>query len=370
MQKQAVVSFVLVGALMAIAASGCRSDATKISQFLPDSDDGVPVRAILVPGRTDHRALIVSGIHGDEIAGVEVVERLRILLKERSALGNPPFFTTILIPVLIKRTRLTEERYVPGGLGLVEDTEHNSRQLKLVQQPIEPNLNFPPPGEDYDIARRRGAGGPRDAELVVRLRGPSGKVQERSPRGPLTSIRMLPETRFLLQLIERFRPERLAAVHAHSRVSVCHPCEDGQEMNCGGEGPGIFVDPRGIDPLSGSIFRPGEWKADKLLTYRMVQKALRHLERTPLPTTASGDTPFPPFAGNQSCPRTTMLYFSPRHSEGNSLGDWAPVPTSTRPGITTVTIELPKYRREESRAAQRVIDLHRDVLADVFLGGR
>jgi hypothetical protein len=60
---------------------------------------------------------------------------------------------------------------------------------------------------------------------------------------------MLPETRFLLQLIERFQPERLAAIHAHSRMSLCHPCKDTKERACGGEGPGIFVDPRGIDPV-------------------------------------------------------------------------------------------------------------------------
>jgi hypothetical protein len=370
MQKQAGLTFVLVGTLLVIAASSCRPDPTKVSRFLPDPEDGVSIRAFLFPGRTDHRALIISGIHGDEMAGSEVVERLRFLLKARSAAGNPPFFTTMLIPVLIKRTRLTEERYVPGGLGLVEGADGKSRQLKLVQQPIEPNHNFPLPGEDYEIARRRGARGPADAENDIRQRWSSGRLQERSPRGPLTSIRMLPETRFLLQVIERFQPERLAAIHAHSRASLCHPCEDGDEMKCGGEGPGIFVDPRGIDPISGKIHHPAEWKEDHRLAHRMVHEALKRLERRPLPSGRSGDTPFPPFAGNQSCPQITVLYFSPRYSEGNSLGDWAPVPTTARPGITTVTVELPKYRREDSRATQHVIDLHRDILADVFLDGR
>jgi hypothetical protein len=217
------------------------------------------------------------------------------------------------------------------------------------------------------MARRRGVVGPHDPELVIQIKAPSGKVQERPPRGPLTSIRMLPETRFLLQLIERFQPERLAAIHAHSRMSLCHPCKGTHETACGGEGPGIFVDPRGIDPMSGSIIRPAEWKADELLAHRMVQEALRRLKQRPLPTTRSGDRPFPPFAGNQACPQTTVLYFSRRHSEGNSLGDWAPAPTRTRPGITTVTIELPKYRQAESKAARRVIQLHQDLLAHVFL---
>jgi hypothetical protein len=368
MPRHAILSFLLLGTLLGITASSCRPDSTAINRFLPDSHDGVSVRTYFFPGRTDRRALIISGIHGDEIAAIEVVERLRLLLKERSAAGRPPFFTTILVPVLIKRTQRSEQRYVPDGLGLLHVGEHTT-ELKRVQHPIEPNLNFPLPGEDYERARQRGADGAHDAELVIRAQGSSGQVRVRPPQGPLTSIRMLPETRFVLQLIERFQPERLAAIHAHSRMRVCHPCEDGQEMDCGGEGPGIFVDPRGIDPVSGKVRRPAERKEDKLLAYRMVHEALKHLERLPLPATRSGDTPFHPFAGNQSCPRMTTLYFSPRHNEGNSLGDWAPVPTGTRPGITTLTIELPKYRREESRAAQRVIDLHRDVLADVFLGG-
>lgn len=372
MDKQAVLSFTLLAILMAATLSSCGTDGTseaaelesgEISRFLPPSDSDLPVRAFLFPGRSDRRALIISGIHGDEIAAIEVVERLRVLLKERSAAGDRPFFTTMLVPILIDRSRATEKRYVPRGIGF----ERHGKKLKVVQHPIEPNLNFPLPGEDYERARRRGLGGPHDPELVIQVRGPSGKVQERSPRGPLTSIRMLPETRFLLQLIERFQPERLAAIHAHSRMSLCHPCKDTKETACGGEGPGIFVDPRGIDPMSGSITRPAEWKADKLLAHRMVQEALRRLKRRPLPTRRSGDTPYPPFAGNHACPRTTVLYFSPRHSEGNSLGDWAPVPTRTRPGITTVTIELPKYRRTESKAARRVIQLHRDLLADVFL---
>jgi hypothetical protein len=347
--------------------SAARTESHDIRAFLPDSDGDVPVRAFLFPGRTERRALIVSGIHGDEVAAVEVMERLRILLRERSEAGDRPFFTTILVPVAIPRSQRSEQRYVPDGVGLVETVEDGRKVLKVVRHQIEPNLNFPLPGETYQMARQRGMAGPTNAELMIRKIGPSGKVQKRPPRGPLTSIRMLPETRFLVQLMERFQPERLAAIHAHSRQSLCHPCRDGRQVNCGGEGPGIFVDPRGINPVSGKLTNRSQFKKDKFLAQRMIDEGRKRLNRTPLPTSRTGDPPFPPFAGNQSCPRSTVLYFSGNRREGNSLGDWAPVPTPGRPGITTLTIEVPKYESGDASAATRVINLHRDLLADVFL---
>ena len=347
--------------------SGARTESHDIRAFLPDPDGDVPVRAFLFPGRTERRALIVGGVHGDEVAAVEVMERLRILLQERSETGDPPFFTTILVPVAIPRTQRSEQRYVSEGVGLVETIGDGRKVLKVVRHQIEPNLNFPLPGENYQMARQRGMGSLTKAELMIRIMSPSGNVLERPPRGPLTSIRMLPETRFLVQLIERFQPERLAAVHAHSRHSLCHPCVDRRQLNCGGEGPGIFVDPRGIDPVSGKLTNSSQFNEDKFLAQRMIDEGLKRLNRRPLPTSRTGHPPFPPFAGNQSCSRSTVIYFSANRREGNSLGDWGPVPTPGRPGITTVTIEIPKYQSADASASTRVINLHRDLLADVFL---
>jgi hypothetical protein len=177
---------------------------------------------------------------------------------------------------------------------------------------------------------------------------------------------MLPETRMLLQLIEHLQPERLAAIHAHSREGTCYPCKDGQLTECGGEGPGIFVDPRGLDPISHKVINSRQYKADRLLASRMLKDALHRLKREPLPKTEDSTASFSPFAGNTACHPSTVEYFSPRLTEGNSLGDWAPVPTPGRAAITTLTIELPKYQRVDA-AASRMIDLYRDLLADVFL---
>jgi hypothetical protein len=346
--------------------SPSRGEAAEFEGILPGSTPNRPVRAILFPGRTDRRALIISGVHGDEAAGIEVVERLRSLLRRRAAAHGPPFFTTMLVPVVIPRTSATGQRYVPGGIGLIEDDVGNKKKSKVVRQDIEPNLNLPLPGENYKMARSHGAQRSTDPELFIRVRSKSGKVSKRPAKGQRTSIRMLPETRMLLQLIEHLQPERLAAIHAHSREGTCYPCKDGQLTECGGEGPGIFVDPRGMDPISHKVINSRQYKADRLLASRMLQDAINRLKRDPLPETGDSSASFPPFAGNSACHPSTVEYFSPRLTEGNSLGDWAPVPTPDRTAITTLTIELPKYKRIDP-AASRVIDLYRDLLADVFL---
>jgi hypothetical protein len=343
-----------------------RREVAEFEGVLPGSAPNAPVRAVLFPGRTDRRALIISGIHGDEAAGIKVVERLRSLLRSRAAAQDPPFFTTMLVPVVIPRTSATGQRYVPAGIGLIESGDDNKKESKVVRHDVEPNLNLPLPGENYDMAHSHGARSPADPELFIKVPSKSGNVHERPPRGQLTSIRMLRETRMLVQLIEHFQPERLAAIHAHSREATCYPCKDGQPTECGGEGPGIFVDPRGIDPISHRVRNYDQFKADSLLATRMLKEGLHRLERDPLPVSDDSSASFPPFAGNTACLLSTVEYFSPRRTEGNSLGDWAPVPTPGRPGITTLTIELPKYRRINA-AARRVIDLYRDLLADIFL---
>jgi hypothetical protein len=346
-------------------AQKLRSEPGNYKATLPDPNPGGPLpkelakcvdklktselpSAFFFPGRSDRRALIISGVHGDEKRGVQVVEGLRSLLATNSAKGNKPFFTTILVPVVIPRTRAKGKRNVPGGIGM-------DNKGTVVCREVEPNRNFPMPGEDLVAAQARGKTIVTAPELMIR--DASGRL--RPPKGvDRTSIRMLPETRILMSLIERFQPERLASVHDHSLVSRCHPC-NGKEARCGGEGPGIFVDPRGIDPASGKITNIAQVQEDDRLATRMVEEAMKRLP-------CMNDA-FRPFDGNRALFPMTIRYFSPQRVEGNSLGDWAPVPAGTRPGITTLTIEVPKYKPAQATAERRVIDLHLDLLQQKFL---
>ena len=124
-----------------------KRELAEFEGVLPGSAPNAPVRAVLFPGRTSRRALIISGIHGDEAATIKVVERLRSLLRSRAAAQEAPFFTTMLVPVVIPRTSATGQRYVPGGIGLVESGD-NKKDWKVVRHDVEPNLNLPLRGEN------------------------------------------------------------------------------------------------------------------------------------------------------------------------------------------------------------------------------
>lgn len=353
-----------------------------------------PVRAYFFPGRSEYRALIISGVHGSEPSGVEVVQRLRTLLATNSAAGRLPYFTTILVPYVIPRTQGTMRcpgpRYVPNGVGLVNGI--------VGCQNVEPNRNFPLPGVNYHRARfpeltrarARVQSIPVPVELLFRR-------TRRAPMGPCTSIRMLPETRILIRLIERFQPERLASIHTHSLKKECRPCNR-RVTRCGGEGPGIFVDPRGLDIQNDGVTNQRQVDVDDELARRMLiegqsQFGAMNLPMIRLDPRDSRSRLVTPFDGNEACDPSTVRYYSPQTVEGNSLGDWTPVPTDNRPGITTLTIEVPHYRRilnpgyglapsnctpettrvcvdatrEVNTVESRVIDLHAKLLRDIFL---
>ena len=310
------------------------------------------VKAHFFPGKTDRRAMILGGVHNKtEPQGARVVEKLRTLLTTRMASGQSPFFTTVLVPSLFAPGRYSD-RWVKGGMGINKEGNLETNRA------VEPNRNFPLPGEGLDAARARGQSGPTAPELVFKdPANPSASpraAQDRSGAGKSgTSTRMLPETRTLIALIERFHPERIASVHAHSLKSIP------------GDAPGIFVDPRGVDPTTGEVTDAAQAAEDDVLATRMVRAGKHKLGTTKTPTD--------PFVGNApGKPKATVRYASGAHAEGNSLGMWAPVPVTSgagaRAGITTLTIEVPQWK-DPSQASQlaNIETLDSELLADIFL---
>lgn len=307
-----------------------------------------PVVAYFFPGSTAERALVIGGIHGSEVQGARTVEALRAELTVLSAAGRPPRFTTILVPVLNPRIHdpalvRQEPRYLPRRPE--ERAADPATRRRETAAEIEPNRTLPAPGESYaDIRARVAAGG---QELV--FTGP------RRDRARSTTV-MPPETRVLVQLIERFRPGRIAAVHAHSIGSrAARPGND----------PGIFVDPAIRRDAAGNLrtdpdrFDP----AGDRLAEQMIAAGRRQLPSLPASVrTGRGD----PFRGNTGTTPTRYATSVPTY-EGYSLGDWAP-----SLGIQTVTVEVPQYARLGAAvppAARAAVErLHRDVLLEVFLG--
>ena len=113
------------------------------------------------PGKTTRRALVIGGVHGTERQGVQVA---RLLEKDLAA--SPADFSVILVPVLFPDNAAT------GSVGLREGATPTNR-------------NFPRP--DKDLA----ASGGKDAQ---------GRD-------------ILPENRLLMEVMERYRPERIISLH-------------------------------------------------------------------------------------------------------------------------------------------------------------
>jgi hypothetical protein len=138
---------------------------------LGSSARGRPIEAHFVPGRTQRRALVIAGTHGSEVQGIQVA---RMLLADLAT--NQPELTVIVVPSLFP--------------------DNEARRRREGSTPT--NRNMPPPTEDLAAATAAGGGTPVDAH--------------RGRRGRRTRA-ILPENVMLLQLIERFGPERIISIH-------------------------------------------------------------------------------------------------------------------------------------------------------------
>jgi hypothetical protein len=163
-----------------------------------------PIEAFFFRGSTDRRALVIAGVHGTERQGMEVA---RMLLTDLKA--QQPVFTVIVVPSLFP------DNAARGKFGERESGDTPT------------NRNFPLPTEDLAAARRAGRGTAVDATVSKGSR----------------SRAILPENLLLLELIERFHPERIISIHGTSAPGQA----------------GVFYDPRTLQPSEIQLAR--EWAA-------------------------------------------------------------------------------------------------------------
>lgn len=144
-----------------------------------------PIQAFYFRGATTQRALVIAGIHGNERQGIDVA---RLLINDLQTMQ--PHFTVIVVPSLFPDN---------AAAGRREGSTPTNR-------------NFPQPYEDLAAARAAGGGTPVDASA-------SGGRRRRA---------ILAENILLLELMERFRPERIISIHGTRRAGAA----------------GVFYDPR------------------------------------------------------------------------------------------------------------------------------
>src|SRR5262249_53291679 len=293
--------------------------------------------------------------------GVLVAQNLFVKLFDAAKIQKKPKFTTIVIFELFSKTRRTKDpRYVKDFQG---------RQ-------IEPNRNFPRPGESYDYARERGiARASTDrAELLDCLNKPL--------EGEDVTKRMLAETRILVQFIERVKPMRAASIHAKRPPD---PARDAR-----GKAPGIFVDPRGGFHEINDMAFSKEGQQDDDLAINMLREALSWIPRKGYLHDAIKKGLTHPYLGNvaerntgtvppdanygrmPSTPPPTVHYTVTKHPPATSFGMWAPAPEQSggRPGIPTITIEYPQaYKSATKQVNEDLTDIYVQVLVMKFLDG-
>jgi hypothetical protein len=133
---------------------------------LGTSAGGRSVEAHFIQGTTSRRALVIAGVHGTEVQGIEVA---RMLLADLAV--NQPLYTVIVVPSLFPDNAARRRR---------EGATPTNRNFPLATQ---------------DLAAATAAGGRRGRPVDALRR------------------RILPENVMLLQLIERFSPERIISIH-------------------------------------------------------------------------------------------------------------------------------------------------------------
>jgi Succinylglutamate desuccinylase / Aspartoacylase family len=254
---------------------------------LGETKRGTSIVARYFPGASERRALVIAGVHGSELSGVEVAERL----VRRLEAGTKPGFSVLVVPeVFPDNAKIARDATRAGKLRPGAD----SNLGRITKGFADPNRQFPLPGTDF----------------VLDPTDPKQKKIET-------------ENKILLQLIQEFKPERIASVHAKRMEGKARP--------------GLFADPH-------------SWPATALLPdivaaeQRTVQDATLALAMARHAAAQGARVP-----GNRltltchksECP--TWHYALPPGKSATSFGEWGPRATPTRRAITVITIEVQHY---------------------------
>ncbi len=299
-----------------------------------------PIKAFYFPGETDQRALILGGVHGSELSGIEVANRLVESLRDRfNKTGKMPHWTTIIVPELFPETA-AKARAKPSTMkydsNVGREVTVPKKSGKKGTKEIFPARQFPVPGKS--LADLIAAGGPTD-DKGKRLKDAEGEL-----------VPLLPETVALLKLIERFKPTRIASVHAHRFDGKANRKKDA---------PGIFVDPRGGFDAK-RVTKTAEGKADDALALSIAKEAEKGGAKVP---------------GNWLKSPKPEVHYVASHPSGFSLGDWGPAEVfgsgpGARKGMTVITVEVEHYyasNQDPSGVRAKELQAHSDALQKIFL---
>lgn len=296
---------------------------------LGDSAQGRGIYAYEFAGKTANRALVIGGVHGSELSGIEVVERLIQQLRT----GPQPHYTVTIIPRLFPDNANERE----GNPAAIKADSNVGRYTSSTA--VDPNRQMPGFGKSFDPST------PMDSR---------GRYIER-------------ENIMLLNLIDKIKPSRVVSVHA------MHSDKDA----------GIFADPR-TDQNQNAL----GYDSDRALALEMARLAKsrgaavsgNRLGSKQENTTYALDPPIAQ-AGKQQ-QRSRGQVTKDHRGEGVSLGGWgstavcdAAHPERNRSAMRIITIEMPRGQRSQDMQTQAqqnarsvVVQAHVDAIREIFLG--
>lgn len=289
------------------------------------SQKGRVIEAWYFPGTSDKKAIVIGGVHGSELSSIAVANELIDQLKQKQG-----YYSVIVIPCLFPDNAEAARSGI-GSINNVGRYTHN--------QAPDPNRQMPSPGKAYKPHW------PKDH---------LGRDIER-------------ENQLLLDLVDEFRPDRIANIHAIRNEAQA----------------GIYADPR-TDSKGLAL----GFETDSSLAITMAM----HIQEQ------GGDVP-----GNKLSERPSALYYKDpaiapagqeqkrnaygstlpaQRGHGVSLGTWAStavedheLPAANRDAMRLITIEFPGYKAPEhyttsaqQQQCSRQVQLYASSIFHVFLG--
>jgi hypothetical protein len=306
------------------------------------SAKGQAIHSYFFPGKTDNRALIIGGVHGSELVGIEVVETLL----QRLTTGPRPYYSVIIVPSLFP-DNADVARASPKKINTKENIGRNTIGADKKKKK-DPNREFPGPGKPYDPAN------PQDANKDA----------------------IEPENKMLLELINRFRPARIATVHSN------------RDLVNGG----IYADPRadaerkawGFDTdedLALTMARHAAGKGANLPGNQLKDAPPKKLSEKRRRKHRSGPSGFYPTDAEKINIADAGEEQKRIFDKGFSLGGWGSTaicdkanPAANRPAMRVITIEMPEAFRVEDKskaeqaARQAEVEAVASALREIFLG--
>jgi hypothetical protein len=286
------------------------------------------IEAWFFPGTSEKKALVIGGVHGTELSSIEVAKSL---IQKLSQGGH--YYNVIVIPCLFPDNAATAKE----NAGAIGSTANIGRYS--LSSAADPNRQMPTPGQPFDEESGKDHMG-RDIET---------------------------ENQLLLRLINLFKPDRIANIHAIRDIQHA----------------GIYADPR-TDSKSYAL----GFETDSNLAIEMAFMADKSGAYIP---------------GNQLATKPTALYFKDptpvekgsfqkrnfsgsslpnNRGSGISLGTWASTaisdaedPMLNRQAMRILTIEFPGYKRpgdyenaDQEDYFNRLVEVYASAIEKIFLG--